>query len=137
MLEGLNGHRTRVKINTTLAEGEGAVGQVVPFTGRVSADLGVKPERPRKWKKGSKPVYVGLNIYIDPEPVRRLQIVKRNVLHGILSSWDWNLTTGLFRQICIQGGVFRVRCKATDIADIQEQIELRLPDLIVRRVRTA
>ncbi|MCG3776593.1 MAG: hypothetical protein JW395_3452 [Nitrospira sp.] len=113
------------------------MGQVVPFTGRVSAELGVKPQRPRKWKKGTRPVYVGVNIYIEPEPVRRRQIVKRSVLHGILSSWNWKLTKGLVRQLFIGGGVFRVHCKAPDIADIQEQIELRLPDLLVRRVRAA
>jgi hypothetical protein len=113
------------------------MGKVVPFTGRVRAELGVKPPSPREWKKGSKPRYVGLNIYIDPEPVRRLQIVKRNVLHGILSSWNWNLTKGLFRQIFVEGGVFRIHCEASVTAEVQEQIELRLPDLLVRRVRAA
>src|SRR5271156_886993 len=111
--------------------------QIVPFRGRVSAQLGAKPRRPHKQERGSKPVYVGLNIYVDPEPVRRLQIVKRNVLHGVLSSWGWKLTKGLFRQIFTQGGVFRIRCDGSDIADIKEQIELRLPDLLVRRVRAA
>lgn len=113
------------------------MGKIVPFTGRVSAELGVKPQRLRKPKKGTKPNYVGVNIYIDPEPVRRLQIVQRNVLHGILCAWDWKHTKGLFREIFIQGGVFRLRCNAADIADILEQIELRLPDLLVRRVRAA
>ena len=95
------------------------------------------PPRPRKRKKGHKTVYVGINIYIAPEQVRRLCIVKRYVLHGILASWGWKLTKGLLRKLFIQGGVFRVRCKASDIADIQDQIELRLPDLVVRRVRAA
>ncbi len=113
------------------------MGQVVPFTGRASARLGVTPPRPRKRKKGDKTVYVGINIYIAPEQVRRLGIVKRYVLHGILASWGWKLTKGLLRKLFIQGGVFRVRCKALDIADIQDQIELRLPDLVVRRVRAA
>lgn len=112
------------------------MGQVISLSG-LTAELGVKPQRPRKWKKGSKPVYVGVNIYIDPEPVARLQIVKRNVLHGVLSSWGWELTTGLFRRIFIHGGVFHVRYKASDVVDIMDQIELRLPDLLVRRVRVA
>lgn len=113
------------------------MGRVIPFTSRVSAELGVKPQPPRRWKSGSKPVYIGLNVYIDPEPVRRLQIVKRYVLHGILCSWGWRLTKGLLRQLFIKGGVFRIYCKPSDIADIREQIELRLPDLLVRRVRAA
>ena len=113
------------------------MGQLVPFTGSVTAEIGVKPPRQRKWGKTTRPVYVGLNIYVDPEPVRRLQIVKRNVLHAILSSWNWKLTKGLFRQIFIWGGVFRIRCKASDVAVIRAQIELRLPDLLVRRVRAA
>ena len=113
------------------------MGKVVRFPVRVIAKPGVKPQRPRKWGKRSRPVYVGLNIHVDAEPVRRLQIVKRYVLHGILSSWGWHLTKGLFRQVFIEGGVFRVRCRASDITDIEEQIELRLPDLLVRRVRAA
>jgi len=75
-------------------------------------------------QKDGKTVYVGINIYIAPEQVRRLRIVKRYVLHGILASWGWKLTKGLLRKLFIQGGVFRVRCKASDIADIQDQIEL-------------
>jgi hypothetical protein len=110
------------------------MGKLVPFTGSVTARLGVKPLRPPKWRRAAKPVYVGLNIYVDPEPVRRLQIVKRNVLHAILSSWNWKLAKRLFRQIFIRGGVFRVRCKAFDVAEIWAQIDLRLPDLVVRRV---
>lgn len=113
------------------------MGKVIQFHKTVRAELGVAQPRPRKRKKAAKTEYVGINVHIDPEPNHRLRVVKRQVLHGILASWDWNLTTGLFLTIFERGGVFRVRCPASDIAEIREQIELRLPDLVVRRVRAA
>lgn len=112
------------------------MGQVVSITG-LTAKLGVRPPRTRKFQKGGKPVYIGVNVYIDAEPDPLLQKVKRNVLHGIFSVWGWHLTKRLFRQIFVTGGVFRIRCKASDALDIMEQIDLRLPDLLVRRVRAA
>ena len=110
------------------------MGSVIPF--RVSAKAGVRPPPPSPVRKGSgKRPCAGINVYADPEPDVMLQRVKRNVLHGILSAWTWELTTGLFRTIFAEGGVFRIRCKPRDVAAIEKQIALRLPDLLVRRVR--
>jgi hypothetical protein len=111
------------------------MGKVVPFSKRVHVALGVVTARSRKGSKMAEAAR--FNVYIDPEPDYRLRIVKRNVLHGILSSWGWHLTKGLFREIFENGGVFEVRCKASDAVEIREQIRLRLPDLRVRRVRAA
>jgi hypothetical protein len=112
------------------------MGQVVAVR-ELTARFGVKPPRPGKSHRAGKPVYIGVNIYISPEANSRLQTVKRNVLHGILSAWGWHLTRHLYRNILVTGGVFRIRCRASDALDITEQVELRLPDLLVRRVRVA
>lgn len=111
------------------------MGKIVPFKKRVHVAMAIAPARSRKGGKGGEAARI--DVYIDPEPEFRLRVVKRYVLHGILSSWGWRLTKGLFREIFERGGVFEVRCKASDAAEIREQIRLRLPDLRVRRVRAA
>lgn len=113
------------------------MGKVFQFVGRARTGLGVKPRHPRRGGKTAKSPYVYLKIYIDPEPEKRLRVVKRNVLHGILSTWGWMLTKGLFGEIFEHGGAFKIRCRVSEAGEIREQIALRLPDLTVRRVRAA
>jgi hypothetical protein len=113
------------------------MGKVIQFDRAIRAKPSVTAPRPLKRKKGGKPKYIGLNIYISPERADRLRIIKRNILHGILSAFGWRLTKRLFLKLFERGGAFFVRCRAADIDVIREQIEMRLPDLVVRKVRAA
>ncbi len=95
--------------------------------------------RARDGKRGSKRKTkrkepIGLNVYIDAEDEELARRIKRNVLHGILCAFEWELTRGLFKELFRSGSVFRIRCHDIVAQRIRAEIALRLPDLTVRRV---
>ena len=113
------------------------MGQVVAIRG-LTARLGVKPPRPGKLHRAGKPVYIGVNIYIS----RRSELAASDRQE---KRPPWNpVSVGLASHKAFVPEHSRhgrrvphPRCRASDALDIMEQVELRLPDLLVRRVRAA
>jgi hypothetical protein len=67
--------------------------KIIPFKKPVHIYLNATPAMLRRGEKKAKEARIV--IPIDPEPEYRPRVVKRNVLHGILSSWGWQRTKGL------------------------------------------
>lgn len=98
-----------------------------------------RPKDKTRMRKGPPRGTVrGLNLYIDPIPGNREQLVDRGMLHGLLSAYGWgDLTVGLTRQLFENGGVHKIRCDQERAIEVKSMIARKLPTIQARIVRTS